>query len=74
MVIGSDQKIKAMLTYPMRTARNFDETLRLLELSQLTAKHTVATPVNRRPGEGVITRPPLSNDAANRNFLVAGRR
>ena len=31
-VIGSDKKVKAMLTYPMSSGRNFDEVLRLLEL------------------------------------------
>ena len=36
-VIGPDKKIKAMLTYPMSTGRNFDEVLRLLESCQLTA-------------------------------------
>ena len=30
-IIGPDKKIKAMLTYPMSTGRNFDEVLRLLE-------------------------------------------
>ncbi len=30
-VIGPDKKIKAMLTYPMSTGRNFDEVLRILE-------------------------------------------
>ena len=31
-IIGPDKKIKAMLTYPMSTGRNFDEVLRLLEI------------------------------------------
>ena len=53
-IIGPDKKIKAMLTYPMSTGRNFDEVLRLLESCQLTAKHQVATPVNWKHGEDVI--------------------
>ena len=63
-VIGPDKKIKAMLTYPMTTGRNFDEVLRLLDSCQLTAKHTVATPVNWKPGEDVIIPPAVSNEQA----------
>ena len=63
-VIGPDKKIKAMLTYPMTTGRNFDEVLRLLDSCQLTAKHMVATPVNWKPGDDVIIPPAVSNDAA----------
>ena len=36
-IIGPDKKIKAMLTYPMSSGRNFDEVLRLLDSCQLTA-------------------------------------
>ena len=36
-IIGPDKKIKAMLTYPMSTGRNFDEILRLLDSCRLTA-------------------------------------
>jgi alkyl hydroperoxide reductase subunit AhpC len=53
-VIGPDKKVKATLTYPMSTGRNFDEVLRLLDSIQLTAKHKVATPVNWKQGEDVI--------------------
>ena len=35
-LIGPDKKIKATLTYPMSTGRNFDEILRLLDSCQLT--------------------------------------
>ncbi|HTP73659.1 MAG TPA: peroxiredoxin [Burkholderiaceae bacterium] len=63
-VIGPDKRIKLMLTYPMTTGRNFDEVLRLLDSCQLTAKHTVATPVNWQPGQDVIIPPAVSNEAA----------
>ena len=63
-LIGPDKKIKAMLTYPMSTGRNFDEVLRLLDSCQLTAKHTVATPVNWRPGQDVIIPPAVTNEQA----------
>ena len=67
-VIGPDKKIKAMLTYPMSTGRNFDEVLRLLDSCQLTAKHTVATPVNWKPGEDVIIPPSVSDEQAKQKF------
>ena len=35
-IIGPDKKIKAMLTYPMSSGRNFDEVLRLLDSCQIT--------------------------------------
>src|SRR5215207_9161805 len=67
-LIGPDKKIKAMLTYPMSTGRNFDEVLRLLESCQLTAKHQVATPVNWKRGEDVIIVPAVSDEAAKAKY------
>jgi alkyl hydroperoxide reductase subunit AhpC len=66
--IGPDKKIKAMLTYPMTTRRNFDEVLRLLDSCQLTAKHTVATSVNWKPGQDVIILPSVSDEQAKQMF------
>jgi alkyl hydroperoxide reductase subunit AhpC len=57
-----------MLTYPMSTGRNFDEVLRLLDSIQLTAKHTVATPVNWKPGDDVIIPASVSDDAARAKY------
>ena len=67
-IIGPDNKIKAMLTYPMSTGRNFDEVLRLLDSVQLTAKHKVATPVNWKQGEDVIIVPAVSDDEAKQKY------
>jgi len=67
-VIGPDKKIKAMLTYPMSTGRNFDEVLRLLDSCQLTSRHAVATPVNWRQGDDVIIPTSVSDDAAKAKY------
>ena len=67
-VIGPDKTIKAMLTYPMSTGRNFDEVLRILDSCQLTAKHQVATPVNWKHGEDVIIVPAVSDEDAKVKF------
>jgi thioredoxin-dependent peroxiredoxin len=67
-VIGPDKKIKAMLTYPMSTGRNFDEVLRILDSVQLSAQHPVSTPVNWRPGEAVILAGSVSDEEARRRY------
>ena len=67
-IIGPDKKVKAMLTYPMSTGRNFDEVLRLLDSCQLTAKHKVATPVNWKHGEDVIIVPAVSDAEAKEKY------
>ena len=67
-LIGPDKKIKAMLTYPMSTGRNFDEVLRLLDSCQLTAKHQVATPVNWNQGDDVIIVPSVSDEQAREKY------
>ena len=56
-IVGPDKKIKATLTYPMTTGRNFAEILRLLDSCQLTATEQVATPANWQQGEDVIIVP-----------------
>ncbi len=67
-IIGPDKKIKATLTYPMSTGRNFDEILRLLDSCQLTAKEKVATPVNWKQGEDVVILPAVSDEDAKAKY------
>lgn len=67
-LIGPDKKVKAMLVYPMSTGRNFDEVLRLLDSCQLTTKHTIATPVNWKPGDDVIIPPSVTDEQAKQKY------
>jgi len=67
-LIGPDKKIKATLTYPMSTGRNFDEVLRLLDSCQLTATEKVATPVNWNQGDDVIILPAVSDEDAKKKY------
>src|ERR1041384_2997806 len=67
-IIAPDKKVKLTLTYPASTGRNFDEILRVLDSLQLTANHSVATPVNWKDGDDVIVVPSLSDDAAKEKF------
>ena len=67
-LVGPDKKVKAMLTYPMSSGRNFDEVLRLLDSLQLTANHKVATPANWERGGDVIVLPSVSDEDAKKAF------
>jgi thioredoxin-dependent peroxiredoxin len=67
-VIGPDKKIKLMLFYPMTTGRNFDEILRAIDSMQLTAKHKVATPAQRKQGQDVIIAGSVSDEDAKKLF------
>jgi alkyl hydroperoxide reductase subunit AhpC len=67
-IIGPDKKIKTILVYPMSTGRNFDEVLRIIDSLQLTASHSVSTPVNWKDGEDVIIAPAISDEDAKEKF------
>jgi thioredoxin-dependent peroxiredoxin len=67
-VIGADKKVKLMITYPASTGRNFAELLRVIDSLQLTAKHSVATPVDWKDGEDVIIVPSMSDEDAKKKF------
>ena len=61
-VIGSDKKIKLIITYPASTGRNFDELLRVIDSLQLTANYSVATPANWKHGEDVVIAPAIKTE------------
>ncbi|MEO6014860.1 MAG: peroxiredoxin [Devosia sp.] len=67
-VIGPDKKVKLKIEYPASTGRNFDEVLRVIDSLQLTAKHSVATPVNWKPGEDVIIASSVNDETAKQKF------
>jgi len=67
-IIGPDKKVKAMLVYPMSSGRNFDEVLRLLDSLQMSAKNSVSTPVNWKPGQDVIIPASLSDEDAKKKY------
>jgi alkyl hydroperoxide reductase subunit AhpC len=67
-IIGPDKKVKLMLTYPASAGRNFEEILRVIDSLQLTAKHSVATPVNWKDGDDCIIVPAVSDEEAKEKF------
>ena len=67
-VIGPDKKLKLTLTYPANVGRNVEEILRVIDALQLSANHSVSTPVNWRDGDEVIISPALSDEEARARF------
>ena len=59
--IDPKKKVRATITYPASTGRNFDEILRVIDSLQLTDSHSVATPVNWKFGDDVIIVPSLQD-------------
>lgn len=67
-IIGSDKKIKLILTYPASTGRNFDEILRVIDSLQLTANYSVATPANWKDGQDVVISPAVPDSDIPEKF------
>lgn len=67
--IDPKKTIRATLTYPASTGRNFDELLRVIDSLQLTDSHKVATPADWKDGDDVIIVPSLQDaDEIARRF------
>lgn len=61
--IDPKKTIRATLTYPASTGRNFDELLRVVDSLQLTDGYKVATPANWKDGDDVVILPSLQDPA-----------
>jgi alkyl hydroperoxide reductase subunit AhpC len=59
--IDPAKKLRAQITYPASTGRNFDEILRVIDSLQLTDGYKVATPANWKDGEDVVIAPALQD-------------
>jgi thioredoxin-dependent peroxiredoxin len=66
--IDPQKKVRAMITYPASTGRNFDELLRVLDSLQLTDHHKVATPANWKDGDDCVIVPSVSDEQAKSLF------
>ncbi len=67
-VIDPKKRVRAMITYPASTGRNFDELLRVIDSLQLTDNYQVATPANWKDGEDCVIVPSLSDADAKPKF------
>ncbi len=60
-IIDPNKKIRATITYPKSTGRNFDEILRVIDSLQLTDNYSVATPANWKDGDDVVILPTIKD-------------
>ena len=59
--IDPQKKVRAIITYPASTGRNFQEILRVIDSLQLTDNHKVATPANWKDGDDCVIVPSLTD-------------
>ena len=59
--IDPNKKVRAIITYPASTGRNFAEILRVVDSLQLTDNHSVATPADWKDGDDVVIIPSLQD-------------
>ncbi|WP_018923134.1 peroxiredoxin [Salsuginibacillus kocurii] len=63
-VIDDQQKIRAIIYYPLTTGRNLDEIERLVTALQTTTNEQVPTPADWTPGDQVVVPPPKTQQEA----------
>ncbi len=60
-IIDPNKKIRATITYPPSTGRNFGEVLRVIDSLQLTDNYSVATPENWQQGDECVILPSITD-------------
>jgi alkyl hydroperoxide reductase subunit AhpC len=73
-IIDANKKVRAMITYPASTGRNFDEILRVIDSLQLTDSHSVATPANWKDGDECVIVPSLTDPEVIKKKFPKGHR
>ena len=72
--IDPNKKVRAIITYPASTGRNFQEILRVIDSLQLTDKYKVATPADWKDGDDVVIVPALQDPDELRTRFPKGYR
>ena len=72
--IDPNRKVRATITYPPATGRNFNEVLRVLDGLQLTDSHQVATPANWEDGDDVVIVPSIKDPDVIKEKFPKGHR
>ena len=70
--IDPQQKIRAIVYYPMQLGRNVDELLRIFEGLQTIDTHKVSVPANWKRGEQVIVAAPATVEDASKRTNGGG--
>jgi peroxiredoxin (alkyl hydroperoxide reductase subunit C) len=71
-LIDPNQKVRALIYYPMSLGRNIDEVLRALDGLQTADENACATPANWQKGEKVIVPPPQTMEDAEKRMATPG--
>ena len=67
-IIDPNQKVRAIVYYPMTCGRNIDEVLRALDAMQTADENACATPANWKPGDKVVVPPPQTIEDAEKRM------
>ena len=67
-IIDPQQKVRALIYYPMTCGRNIDEIMRALDALQTADQNACATPANWQKGDKVVVPPPQTIEDAEKRM------